>query len=261
MRKLKLLLVFFLLKSSISFAQNIPFNPDVFAKWVDMRVGDGQKPAWWYCFGEVYSYPDGKLLAKMEGIDVARLLKVSKDSVIQLNRKTFVYEDPQTGQVMYGERNGKPVQHIEYPYQKITYALRGGQLATWVTQGSGARIQTMGPGYKSTARKLGENLVFSSPVFLQFETPRGKYEAFENYDFFVAPAAKNTKDKYQLTWNRYGDLPPFLGGGKGVIQLVCFRLDTFDDIPETLRKHIQEKAPLWMNPPKSLTEIEELQKK
>lgn len=241
-------------------AQNVPFNQEVFDRWVDMRVGNGKTPTWWYCYGEVYTYPDGKLVAKMEGIDVANLIRVAKDSAIQLNRKTFVYTDPETNQVMYGERNGKPVQHIEYEYQKITYALRGDKLATWVEQGAEPRLTKMGPGFKTTARKLGENYVFSSPVFLNFESPRGKYEAYENYDFFVAPSQKITKQKYQLTWNRYGDLPPFLGGEKGVIQLVCYRVDKFEELPEVLKKHITEKAPLWMNPPKDLEEIKNIQK-
>jgi hypothetical protein len=240
-------------------AQTVPFDQEVFTKWVDMRVGDGKSPAIWWCYGEVYSYPDGKLLAYMDGIDVANLVKIAKDSVIQLNRKTFVYKHPETKEILYGEYNGKPVMHIEYPYQKITYSLKGDKLQTYVEQGAAPRITKMGPGYKTSARKLGQNYVYSSPVFLNFETPRGKYEAYENYDFFIAPAGKNTKDKYQLTWNRYGDLPPFLGGGKGVIQLVCHRVDNYTDLPESFQKHLKEKAPMWLAPPKNLEEITKLQ--
>jgi hypothetical protein len=252
-------LLLLLLTASAAAAQTIPFSPDVFDKWVEMRVGDGKKPAIWYCYGEVYSYPDGKLMTRMEGIDQALMLRISRDSVVQMNRKIFVYTDPASGSVL-SEMNGKPVSHIEYPYQKITYALRGEQLATYVEQGTAPRLTRMGPGFKTTARRLTANTyVFSSPVFLNFETPRGKYEAYENYDFFVDLSHKKTRDRYQLTWNRYGDLPPFAGSGKGVIQLVCYRVDTFDELPDTLKKHIREKAPLWQNPPQSLAEIAQLQ--
>lgn len=252
-----------LLTTLNTLAQNVPFNREVFDRWVDMRVGDGKRPALWYCYGEVYSYPDGKLVARMEGIDQANLIRVSADSVIQVNRKIFVYTDPQTGAVLY-EMNGKPVTHIEYPYQKITYALRGDHLVTYVEQGTAPRITKMGPGTKTNARKLGRTYVFSSPVFLNFESPRGKYEAYENYDFIVNDGAKLTKDRYQLTWNRFGDLPGFTvagngPAGKGVIQLVCYRVDSFDDLSEPLKKHIREKAPLWQNPPKDLAEIAKLQ--
>lgn len=157
--------------------------------------------------------------------------------------------------------NGKPVQHIEYPYQKITYINKGNKMETWVEQGQAPRITKLGPGYGTTARKLTENtFVFSAPVFLNFETPRGRYEAYENYDFFLNLNNKKTKDKYQLTWNRFGDLPHFLGGGKGIIQLVCYRVDSIEETSKAFQKHLKEKAPLWLNPPKSLEEIAQLQK-
>ncbi len=248
-----------LFTSIIGFAQSIAFNQQLFDEWVKMRVGDGKKPAIWYCYGEVYSYPDGKLISKMEGIDNAKLIRISKDSVIQLNRKIFVYTDPTTGKVLE-EVNGKPVPPIAYTYQMITYVLRGDRMVSYVQQGKAPNITKMGPGYGITARKLSGNTMFSTPVFLNFETPRGKYEAYENYDFLISGDAKNPKDKYQLFWNRYGDNPAFAGGGKGVIQLVSYRLDNFEDIPDNLKNYIKEKKPLWVNPPKDMAEIAEMQK-
>ncbi len=242
-----------------TFAQNITFNQDIFNKFIEMRVGDGKKPVYWYCYGEVYSYPDGKLLSRMEGIDAANLIPVSKDSVIQLNRKIFVYTDAQTNQVLK-EYNGQKVTHIEYPYQKITYVLQGDKIATYVEQGSGERITKMGPGYKTLARQIGDSYVFTSPVFLDWDTPRGKYEAYENYDFYYFPKKTKLQHRYQLSWVRYGDLPPFFGQGKkGIIQLVCYRVDSFDKIPEPIRSHIRNEAKLWLAPPKNLEEIAQLQ--
>ena len=37
-----------------------------------MRVGKGE-PIYWYAIGTVYTYPDGKPVLRMEGIDAARL--------------------------------------------------------------------------------------------------------------------------------------------------------------------------------------------
>lgn len=242
-------------------AQNIAFDKNVFDTWVDMRVGNGSAPVYWYCFGEVYSYPDGELVARMQGVDVATLLKVASDSVVQLNRKIFIYTDKNTGDVLT-TYNGQPVSHIEYPYQQITYVLRGDKLATYVTQGKGSRIQTMGPGYKTAARKIGDSYAFSSPVFLDFPLPGGgKYEAVENYDFFVNPRETKSENKYQLSWYRYGDLAPFFGKArKGTIHLVCYRVDRFEDLPNPLQSYIRDKAPLWMKPPMNMAEIARLQK-
>ena len=101
--------------------------------------------------------------------------------------------------------------------------------------------------------------MFSAPLFLNIKTPRGVYEAYENYDFIVSPKAKTTQQKYQLMWNRYGDLPPFAGQGKCIIQLVCYRVNAFDQLSEPLKKYITTKAPLWLDAPKNMAEIKALQ--
>jgi hypothetical protein len=254
--------IFFIVQALLApdgFGQNINFNKKVFDEWVKMRIGSGEQ-VFWYCFGEVYSYPEGKLLAKMEGTDVARMIKVTADSVIQLNRKIFAFEDPITG-IPMKEINGQKVDHIAYPYQYISYVNKGnGKLTTWVEQGKAPRITKLGPGTNTTARMIDGNIIFSSPVFLNFTTPQGKYEAYENYDFHIVTNEKKVNKKYQLYWNRFGDLPPFLGGGKGIIQLVCYRIDDFKKLPTNWQRFLKEEFPLWMNAPKDLKEIETLQK-
>lgn len=80
-------------KVSVS-GQDGSIDPDVFREWLRLSISDGQKPNIWYCFGEVYSYPDGVLLTKMEGIDIAARQDVEADSVFQFNRNIFVYTDP-----------------------------------------------------------------------------------------------------------------------------------------------------------------------
>jgi Protein of unknown function (DUF1838) len=252
-------LVFACLLTFAAQAQIVPFDNSMYETWIDMRAGDGKKPVYWYCEGEVYSYPDGTLVARMQGVDAANLFRPTADSAVQLNRKIFIYTDKNTGTVLR-EVNGQPVQHIKYDYQQISYVRSGDKLKSYVVQGKAPRITRMGPGSNTTARKVGKTIYFSSPVFLNFPLPGGKvYEAYENYDFIVNRDAKRTKNKYQLTWVRYGDLPPFLGGQKGVLQLVCHRVDQFEDLPDTLRNYITNEAPLWMKPPQDTKEIELLQ--
>ncbi len=72
--------------------------------------------------------------------------------------------------------------------------------------------------------------------------------------FGVAPG------KYKIIWNRYGDRPAFAGKGKGIIQLVATRVDTFEELPGELKKYIKEKAPMWLEPPRNQEEIEGLKK-
>lgn len=234
------------------------FDHATYEAFVDMRVGDGSHPVYWYSVGELYSYPDGKVVAIVEGIDTARLLPVEGDCDTnhQLSRKIFVYRDPASGEVLE-EVNGQPVRPIAYPYQYITYRHEGDELVTFVEQGSGERLRKIGPGRSSVARSFGEITAITSPLFLDFPTPRGRYQAFENYDFFLQPAGN--PERQQLSWVRYGDLPPWAGPGKAIMHLIARRVDRFEDLPETMRSYVEKKAPLWMGPPVDLNEIRELQ--
>jgi len=92
------------------------------------------------------------------------------------------------------------------------------------------------------------------------ETPRGHYEAYENYDFVYHPGETNPAAKHQLVWNRLGDLPAFVGKGRAVIQMVGWRVDRFEDLPASIREYVRTEAPMWMQPPKDLEEIRSLQK-
>jgi hypothetical protein len=236
------------------------FDADTFRQFVTMRAGTGT-PVYWYAVGEVYSYPDGKRLLRIEGSDTARILYPpgAPGTAIQLSRKIFVYRDPQTNALLR-EYEGRPVDRIAYPYQFITYELVGDTLTTFVEQGAGAALRKIGPGTDFLLRRVGTALVYSAPLFLNFETPRGRYEAYENYDFFLRPTEQASASRHQMVWNRIGDLPAFVGKGRSVIQMVGWRVDRFEDLPATIRDYIRAEAPLWMAPPKDLDEIRSLQK-
>jgi hypothetical protein len=235
------------------------FDRNTFRQFVTLRAGTGA-PVYWYATGEVYSSPEGKRLLRIEGSDAARMIPGDQpDTAIQLSRKVFVYRDPETNEILK-QYNGQPVTRIAYPYQLITYTLEGDRLVTFVEQGSGAALQKIGPGDSFLLRRLGPSLVFSSPLFLNMETPRGKYEAYENYDFVYHPAERDPAARHQLIWNRFGDLPAFVGKGRAVIQMVGWRADRFEDLPASIREYIRTEAPMWMQPPKDLEEIRSLQK-
>jgi hypothetical protein len=258
MRRFMLIaLIGLLVAPGLAMASGGGFDEELFETFLKARVGTGD-PVFWYSTGEVYSYPDGALLARMEGIDTARLVRDNDDphTAYQLSRKTFVYRDPETDEI-FREVNGKEATHIKYPYQFITYKLEGDQLLTSVEQGSGAQLRKMGPMDTMAAQRLGDVAQFAAPLFLNFETPRGKYEAFEHYDFFIQPDGSTQPN--QLSWLRYGDLPPFLGPGKTVIHLVGWRVEKFADLPETIKAWVENEAQLWLNPPKDMDEIRALQ--
>ncbi len=244
--------------ASPSFASG--FTPALFKTWIDARVGTG-KPVYWYSIGTVRSYPDGKLLYRMEGYDTARIGRpeASQSVVHQYNRKIYIARHPETNEVLR-EWNGQKVEPVAYPYQFIRYELKGNGIETMVEQGAGARVQKIGPGKDISVRMLGDAAVFTAPVYLDFPLPTGmRYQAFENYDFFIQRKGK-VKVPHQLSWLRYGNSPAWAGGGPTIMHLVTWRIDRYEDVPETMRAYIEADAPLWRAPPLDLADIRRLQK-
>jgi len=242
--------------SSLS-AQLIPFTEKVYNDWIEMRIGNGEA-VYWSSFGEVYTYPDGELIARMVGVDMGVKIEITPDSILQTSRKIFIYTDPETGSILK-EYDGQEVSHIQYPYQLISYVRDNDKLRTWVVQGKGDDIRVIGPGTQIRARQMGKSVFYSAPLFLNMDTPRGKYQAFENYDFTYNPTGQELEDKYQISWMRYGDLPRFAGKGKAITHMISHRVSTFEDLESELINYINTKAPLWKKPPMNLNEIHVLQ--
>jgi hypothetical protein len=253
-KSLKIITLSLLFCLSAVNAQNFDIN--LFREFVKMRVGEGE-PVYWYCIGEIYEFPSGKLIAKVEGIDTAKVVKSesTETKVLQLSRKIFFYRDPVTNEILR-EYNGQKVEPIAYPYQMITYELRDGKMYSTVIQGKQPRIQKITSEGKNIVRKFGDLIVISSPLFIN--TPN--YKAYENYDFFIEPEGIKRAPRYQLSWNRRSFLPSFFGGGDSVFQLVAYRVEKYEQLPASIRQVLEKEAPMWMKPPENLKEIEDLQR-
>ncbi len=235
------------------------FDRALFDLWVSARAGDGA-PVYWVSSGTVRAYPSGELLFRMEGVDTARAHWPDRSAPLahQYSRKTYLYLDKDAGAPL-NVYQGRPVAPIAYPYQFITYELAGAAVRTMVEQGTAPRVQRIGPGESMSVRRLDDAVVFTAPVYLDFPTPAGgRYQAFENYDFFVQ-TARGVIEPHQLSWVRYGPLPDWAGGGPSIMHLVTWRVERFDDLPPTIRTHIATNAPLWRAPPRDLAEIRALQ--
>lgn len=229
------------------------FDAAAFRTFATARAGEGA-PVYWYSTGELRSYPEGRLLALVEGFDTARSMPDPDrpGGVVQLSRKIYIYRDPATGAVLRAFE-GRPVQPIAYPYQLIRYWLEGDRLRTHVTQGSGERVQRIGPGGNATARRQGDTLMVTAPLYLDMPMPSGaRYQAFENYDFFFTG-----RDGLRLSWLRYGD--DALTGKPSIMHMVGWRVGRFEDLPEPMRRFVEQEAPLWKAPPADMAEIARLQ--
>jgi hypothetical protein len=234
--------------------------PEEFRMWVDGRAGTGI-PVHWVSEGGVFEYPSGRKLLGMIGFDSSRVFWPEKpgDPVIHLTRKTYVYTDPETGEILT-EYMGKKVEPIAYPYQMISYRYENGRIYGDVEQGTAPNVQkiksTQGMGWRWMGK---DTLAITAPVFLDFPLPNGaQYEAWENYDFFLHRPGTND-EPHQMSWQRYGALPPFVGTGKAIYHLLSWRVDSQEALPSKLREWAAREKPMWLNPPLDLDEIRALQ--
>jgi hypothetical protein len=237
------------------------FNRQLFDAWVSARAGDGA-PVYWYSTGDVRSYPDGKLLALMEGYDTAVSFRPdpAKPVAHQYSRKFYIFRDPVTREVITSW-NGAKAEPIAYPYQFITYALEGDKVRTVVEQGRAPRVQTIQGGDGLEVRMVGDTLAFTAPVFLDFPIPGTdrRYQAWENYDFLIQPKRSRVAEPHQLSWARYGPAPAFMGGGPSIMRLTTWRVERYADIPAPLRAYVEANLPDWKAPPANLADIRRLQ--
>ncbi len=233
--------------------------PDILRIWVEARAGEGS-PVHWVSEGSVYAYPSGERLFGMTGFDSSIVIwpDEPEGEVLHLTRKTFVYTDPDTGEIL-SEYGGREVTPIAYPYQLIRYRLEDGLIFADVEQGIAPRIQQIKAKDGIRARRMGESWAFTAPVFLDFSLPSGeRYEAWENYDFFIHPEG-GLSQRHQMSWQRYGDLPDWAGGGKAIYHLLSWRVDSVGALPAGLRNWAEQEKPMWLMPPASLAEIRALQ--
>ncbi|MEM7570617.1 MAG: DUF1838 family protein, partial [Pseudomonadota bacterium] len=234
------------------------FTQENFDAFVEARTGSGE-PVYWYSIGTVRAYPSGEVLFTMEGYDTARSQRVSDSKVQQYSRKTYIFRDPETNEVLK-TYEGNAVEPIAYPYQFITYELVGDDMETTVEQGAGKGVRTIGPSRGMSVKEIDGTLVYTAPLFLDFAIPNtpARYQAWENYDFFIQP--KGTKgERHQLSWARYGAAPKWAGGGPSIMHMVSWRVENFKDVPKQFRRYIEADAKLWKAPPQDLADIRRLQ--
>ncbi len=63
-----------------------------------------------------------------------------------------------------------------------------------------------------------------------------------------------------MSWQRYGKLPAWAGGGQAIYHLLSWRVESHDEFPPELLAWAQENKPQWLSPPQDLAEIEAIQR-
>lgn len=199
---------------------------------------------YWYAIGDVFSAPRGTRELIIEGVDTAHVEVVSRTKVRQFSRKVFVFRDIETNEVV-SQHQGKPLNRIAYDYQYITYSLENGSLVAETTMGTGDSVVTL-RGDRFYWRNLKDSFAISSPLF----TERGW---IENYDFYGG------NGMYHMAWCGSGP-STIVDTGHVMMEMSSVRMDSFNELPDSMKQYILEHAPKWQFPPKDLSEVTQIQK-
>lgn len=232
------------------------FTRDDFEQFAEMRIGTGD-PVYWYGFGVISRYPDGKELARVEGVDLGRLYRPDPDvpSVHMYTRKFIVFRDPETNEIMR-DADGK-MRFVGFNYQFFRWHLDGDVLHFEAEQGVGDQVFTVPGGRESEIRRIGDLTTITTPVYV--ESPIGDW--WEKYDFTISHSATQ-EPRYQSVWSSYRPAFSFMEEGKITMHMWSLRYDAYEDMPESLRTVIENEPGmiLWKEPPKDIDEIRELQR-
>jgi hypothetical protein len=231
------------------------FDRELFDVFVDSNMGSDGRPVYYYSTGTVKTFPGGRLLATIEGVDMARLLRRDADGTVhKASRKFYIMRDPDTGAVIE-QIDGKPNDRYFYPYQYMTFRLEGDRLAGTSTQGTGAALRKVDIGSAMEARRVGDVVAFSAPNARESADGTG---SFEMYEFWVTPRRAKLQPSATLTLTLVNWHP--IGQGKPVYtHRTSWRVDRYADLPASIREYIEAQAPLYREPPRDFAEIERLQ--
>ena len=232
------------------------FDRETFEEFVEMRIGSGD-PIYWYGLGVISSYPDGKILARLEGVDLGRLHRPDPNVPMahMYTRKFIVFRDPETNELMHDEAGDIILRG--FPYQFFTVSLDGDVLRTDIESGSGDKLRKFSAGEENEVRKIGDLTVFTMPVLINSPA----MQAWEKYDFLVLPEG-SAEPRYQIVWAKYGPNFPWMDPGFNTQHAWLYRYDSYEDLPQSVRTIIETVpgADLWRDPPKDLDEIRALQR-
>lgn len=226
----------------------------------------------WTADGELYETPSGKMLARMEGLETSRAVRLEDDeenAIRIFSRKLVWFLDPETNEIME-EFEGQAVPPIRFDAQVFDVQQTANSNANTdpslsPIQPYVVRSKRLIPCMPITPRWGGcqDILMFQVPLFIDIEIPimdsdkTRKYQAWEFYDYSLN-VQDSKKNPPVLSWTRQGSTPPFCLNGNGVTHARGHRVDSFEELPQSIQDYVNKNYPLFRGPPQSMDEVDKL---
>lgn len=262
MKKLTLLLIVILFSGFSLFAQDKK-TKRTYAQLQTEATGarpDGKDFAF-TIKGYAYSFIPGERptrLFNVEGYNIRRRVETpEKDGYFVATREIVFYKDPKTDEIISSWENPWTKEKVEvFHIQNDPVNFR-----TRVKDGKYVGVSMDGKrefGESSMPEDFGDTLVWTSDIF-PFYPLAGfdkNYTAAELFDFYVPKEELNKttppKNVY-VSWTRVGPWLPWMKmnrtDGVMIFHARSQRLETFEQLPDRIKKEVREKYPTYMTAP------------
>jgi Protein of unknown function (DUF1838) len=225
---------------------------------------EDQRPTVYYWVGETYARVDGepdKLLFKFEGMNVRQCTTVTDPvrgkGFRQVSREVLYYKDPVTGEILDGWKNpwtGDTVKVLHIANDPVNFR------SPVFPKGAD------GKPYKSEIKVMGDHWWGTTTVPLFYRNPLageyqdavgGMYHATEMFNFFGRTSdlsdPKKPSADVDVAWARISEWLPWMKmrGRQGLLYFngAGRKLDSYADLPESMRKAVEARNPGYSAPP------------
>ena len=263
MKKFAFLLVITFLFSFSSFAQNGKKTKRSLAQLQSEATGarpDG-KDFIFTIKGYAYSFIPGERPQKLfavEGYNIRRRVETpEKDGFFVATKEIVFYKDPKTDEIISNWENPWTKEKLEIFHiqnDPVNFRVR-------VKDGKYISVSMDGKrefGESSMPEDFGDTLVWTADIF-PFYPLAGfdkNYTAAEMFDFYVPKDELNKTTPPQnvfVSWTRVGPWLPWMKmnrtDGVMIFHARSQRLESFEQLPERIKKEVREKYPTYLTAP------------
>ncbi|MGH9855907.1 MAG: DUF1838 family protein [Blastocatellia bacterium] len=214
----------------------------------------------YYMKGYAYAFIPGERpqrLFGIEGYNIRRRIETpEKDGFFNATREIVFYTDPQTEEILWEWRNPftqqkNEVFHIANDPVNFRFRVRDGKHFNVTVDGQRELGEVTAP------QEWDDYYVWHRDVFPFYPLPgwEKNYTSAELFDYYVPKAdlEGSGPPSVMVSWTRVGPWLPWMGMGKREGVMIYHarskRLESWDRLPERIRKVVKEKFPVYQTAP------------
>lgn len=231
---------------------------------MNCSLNEGEPVVYWWQ-GSAYSRVPGERdrhLFNVEGMNM-RACKVVSDEerghgFRSVSREVLFYKDPETNEMLRTWTNPWTGEEVEVMHVANDPVNMRGPMYAYNADGEGRTFRATIVGNRVFT--TGEApLFYNNPLAGEYQDYVGnKYHAMEALNSYVykgdlLDSTKPKLEKYSLSWARFSEWLPWMKmrgrTGMLIFSTVGGRVDSYDDLPESMKAEIEASYPIYKEPP------------